>query len=63
LELLRRKEANLAFVLNPTRIDQVREVASAGLIMPRKSTYFYPKVMTGLILNLINPEEEITLPA
>jgi uncharacterized protein (DUF1015 family) len=27
--------------------------------MPRKSTYFYPKVMTGLIMNLINPEEEI----
>ena len=62
LEFLRRKEANLAFVLNPTRIDQVREVASAGLIMPRKSTYFYPKVMTGLILNPIIPGEEITLP-
>ncbi len=63
LQLLSRKEANLAFVLNPTRIEQVREVASAGLIMPRKSTYFYPKVMTGLILNLIDPGEEIILPA
>jgi len=62
LQFLRRKEANLAFVLNPTRIDQVREVASAGLIMPRKSTYFYPKVMTGLILNPIVPGEEIKLP-
>jgi uncharacterized protein (DUF1015 family) len=62
LDLLRRKEANLAFVLNPTRIDQVREVAAAGLIMPRKSTYFYPKVMTGLILNPISPDEEIILP-
>lgn len=63
LEFLRRKEANLAFVLNPTRIDQVRQVASAGLIMPRKSTYFYPKVMTGLILNPILPNEEVLLPA
>ena len=57
-----RGEARLAFVLNPTRIEQVQDVASAGLIMPRKSTYFYPKVMTGLILNPINPEEEIVLP-
>jgi uncharacterized protein (DUF1015 family) len=56
-------EARLAFLLNPTRIEQVQEVASAGLIMPRKSTYFYPKVMSGLILNPINPEEEIMIPA
>lgn len=62
LEFLKRKEVNLAFFLNPTRIDQVRQVAGSGLIMPRKSTYFYPKVMTGLILNLIVPEEEIVLP-
>ena len=56
-------EARLAFLLNPTRIEQVQEVASAGLIMPRKSTYFYPKVMTGLILSTIDPQEEIVLPA
>jgi uncharacterized protein (DUF1015 family) len=37
-------------------------VASAGLVMPRKSTYFYPKVMSGLILNPIYPEEEIIIP-
>jgi uncharacterized protein (DUF1015 family) len=57
-----RGEARLAFILNPTRIEQVQEVASAGLTMPRKSTYFYPKVMSGLILNPINPQEEILLP-
>jgi uncharacterized protein (DUF1015 family) len=62
LEFLGRKEANLGFILNPTRIDQVRQVATAGLIMPRKSTYFYPKVMTGLILNPIAPNEEIVIP-
>jgi uncharacterized protein (DUF1015 family) len=43
--------AELAFFLNPTRIEQVRAVAEKGLIMPRKSTYFYPKVLTGLVLN------------
>jgi uncharacterized protein (DUF1015 family) len=57
-----RGEARLAFLLNPTRIEQVQEVASAGLIMPRKSTYFFPKVMTGLIMSPINPQEEIVLP-
>ncbi len=51
LAALQQGEAKLAFLLNPTRIEQVREVAESGLIMPRKSTYFYPKVMTGLILN------------
>ncbi|OGP69506.1 MAG: hypothetical protein A2Y80_06100 [Deltaproteobacteria bacterium RBG_13_58_19] len=62
LSALSRKEVNLAFLLNPTQIEQVQEVAGAGLIMPRKSTYFYPKVMTGLLLNPINPTEEIFLP-
>jgi uncharacterized protein (DUF1015 family) len=38
-------------------------VATAGLTMPRKSTYFYPKVMTGMILSPINPQEEIVIPA
>ncbi len=63
LTALGRGEASLAFLLNPTRIQQVQEVAEAGLIMPRKSTYFYPKVMTGLILNPINPQDEIIIPA
>jgi hypothetical protein len=55
-------EARLAFLLNPTRIEQVQEVALAGLTMPRKSTYFYPKVMSGLILSPIDPQGEIVIP-
>jgi uncharacterized protein (DUF1015 family) len=47
-------EAQLAFILNPTKIDQVRRVAENGLIMPRKSTYFYPKVISGLVYNLLS---------
>jgi len=50
---VREGEADLAFILNPTKIDQVRKVAENGLIMPRKSTYFYPKVMSGLVFNLL----------
>jgi uncharacterized protein (DUF1015 family) len=52
----------LTFLLNPTRIEQVKEVASNGLIMPRKSTYFYPKVITGLVFNKIDPYEIIQVP-
>jgi uncharacterized protein (DUF1015 family) len=44
-------EAELAFILNPTRIEQVQKVSEHGLIMPRKSTYFYPKVICGLVFN------------
>lgn len=46
-------EADMAFILNPTRIDQVQRVAQEGLIMPRKSTYFYPKVGSGQVFNLL----------
>jgi uncharacterized protein (DUF1015 family) len=40
-----------AFILRPTPVAQVREVASAGENMPPKSTYFFPKVLTGLLFN------------
>ena len=42
---------DIAFILNPTRIDQVRHIADEGLIMPNKATYFYPKVITGQVIN------------
>lgn len=44
---------DVAFILNPTRIEQVQEVARKGLVMPRKSTYFYPKVKSGLVMRTI----------
>ncbi len=43
------------FILNPTKIEQVRQVAQEGLIMPRKSTYFFPKVISGHVLNTLLP--------
>ncbi len=46
-----------AFLLNPTRIAQVEQVAMAGLRMPPKSTFFYPKLLTGLVINPIIPDE------
>ncbi len=41
----------LLFLLNPTKVEQVINVADQGEIMPHKSTYFYPKIMTGLLIN------------
>ncbi len=40
-----------SFVLNPTRVKEIRDVAAAGEKMPQKSTYFYPKMITGMIMN------------
>ena len=46
---------DIAFILNPTKIQQVRDIANSGLIMPRKATYFFPKVITGQVMNSLRP--------
>jgi len=43
-----------AFLLNATKVSEVQAVAAAGERMPHKSTYFYPKPLTGLVLNVMN---------
>ena len=44
----------MGFILRPTRIDQVRDVAAGGEKMPQKSTYFYPKLLTGLVVRKLD---------
>lgn len=46
-----------AFLLNATRVSQIRDVALAGDKMPQKSTYFYPKLITGLVMNELLPPD------
>ena len=46
-------DADCCFILNPTRIEEIAEVAAAGEKMPQKSTYFYPKLITGMVMNKI----------
>ncbi len=48
-------EINCAFIVNPTRVSEIGEVSAAGEKMPQKSTYFYPKLITGLVINQLNP--------
>ena len=46
-----RGDGDLAVLLNPPKITEVKDVARAGDRMPHKSTYFYPKPLTGLVIN------------
>ncbi len=41
----------LAFLMNATQIQEVRRVAKSGFTLPQKSTYFYPKLLSGLVIN------------
>lgn len=43
--------AALAFLVRPTRLEQLKAIAGAGELMPQKSTYFYPKLLSGLVMN------------
>jgi uncharacterized protein (DUF1015 family) len=45
--------AEIVFFMNPTKVSEVRDVAAAGERMPQKATYFYPKLLTGLVMHKI----------
>jgi uncharacterized protein (DUF1015 family) len=51
LAMVRSGDYDAAFLVRPTPVSQVRELAAAGENMPPKSTYFYPKLLTGLLFN------------
>jgi uncharacterized protein (DUF1015 family) len=51
IDLVRDGAFDLGFFLRPTPVAQVRAVAAEGVSMPPKSTYFFPKVITGMLFN------------
>jgi len=51
IELIQTDQYRLAFLLNPTPAEQLKEVVLSSHLMPRKSTCFYPKLLTGLVIN------------
>lgn len=57
LKLVETGQSQMSFILNPTPIEQVRQIAEASLVMPRKSTYFFPKTLTGLVMNSLKVNE------
>jgi uncharacterized protein (DUF1015 family) len=48
-------ESDVAFFMNPTLIDQVRRLAEKGIRLPQKATFFYPKLLSGLVINKFGP--------
>ncbi|TAL09459.1 MAG: DUF1015 domain-containing protein [Nitrospirae bacterium] len=54
LAAMARGDGELAVLLNPPRVTEVKDVARAGDRMPHKSTYFYPKPLTGLVINAMD---------
>ena len=50
VERARKGSFEAVFFLNPTKLTDIREVALAGERMPPKSTYFYPKLLTGMVI-------------
>ena len=50
LSRVRSGGANIAFLMNPARMQQVRDIAFAGELLPQKSTDFYPKLLSGLTI-------------
>jgi uncharacterized protein (DUF1015 family) len=46
---------DLVFFMNSTRMNQVRELAERGIRLPQKATYFYPKLLSGLVINRFRP--------
>jgi uncharacterized protein (DUF1015 family) len=61
LQMLEKEDFQAAFILNATKTDELLAIVSSGEKMPQKSTYFYPKLLSGLLVNKIDPEEEIVL--
>ncbi len=45
------QKSQAVFFMNPTHIQQVEDIAAAGEKMPQKSTFFHPKIYTGLVVN------------
>jgi len=51
--------AQAAFIMNATKVHQVLDACEAGFVLPQKSTYFQPKLATGLVMQKIRPAEPV----
>ncbi len=59
LQAARAPDVQAVFLMNPTPVAQVMACSDAGEVMPQKSTYFYPKIASGLVLNPLDPAEPV----
>lgn len=54
-EAVRMEQASAAFFLPPTRVDRIRDVIEGGGRLPQKSTFFWPKPRTGMVIRPLEP--------
>jgi uncharacterized protein (DUF1015 family) len=59
LQALEKEDYQAVFLLTPPKAEEILAIVSTGEKMPQKSTYFYPKLLSGLVINKIDPKEEI----
>lgn len=59
---VRAGKGQVLFLMNATPVADVRRVAEAGEVMPQKSTFFYPKVLTGLAIHTLQPTRSVAMP-
>lgn len=59
LQRVEKEDFQAAFILTATKAEEILAIVSAGEKMPQKSTYFYPKLPSGLIVNKIDVDERI----
>ena len=59
LQTLEKEDFQAAFILAATKAEEIQSIVSGGEKMPQKSTYFYPKLPSGLVINKIDPDEKI----
>lgn len=60
LQTLEKEDFQAAFILTATKAEEIKAIVAGGEKMPQKSTYFYPKLPSGLVINKIDPEERVT---
>ena len=59
LAAAREPDVQAVFMMNPTKVTQVMAVSEAGEVMPQKSTYFFPKIASGIVCNPLDPSESV----
>jgi uncharacterized protein (DUF1015 family) len=59
VQALEKEDYQAAFILTATKAEEILTTVASGEKMPQKSTYFYPKLPSGLIVNKLDPNEEI----
>lgn len=59
LQTLEKEDCQAAFILNATKAEEIQAIVAGGDKMPQKSTYFYPKLPSGLVVNKIDAEEQV----